>query len=118
MGGAHPLTALPDIQALVHPDHRIRYVTVLAADRHPDQATEFNGAVWPCLGSAVWALRTTAIFEGALRAAIGLGGGTDAVVAVTGGLAGAYCGLDAIPARRPQTLHVPLPGTDGHRLGR
>lgn len=50
-----PLTAPPDILAVVHRDHRDRYATVLAPDWHPDQATEFNGAVWPCLGSAVWA---------------------------------------------------------------
>lgn len=112
----HPLTALPDILALVHPDHRARYARVLAPDWHPDQATEFNGAVWPCLGSAVWALRTTTSFEGAIRAAIDLGGDTDTVAAVTGGLAGAYYGLDAIPARWTQPLHVPLPGSDGRVL--
>ncbi|OSY43818.1 ADP-ribosyl-[dinitrogen reductase] glycohydrolase [Streptomyces platensis] len=95
---------------LVHPDHRARYATVLAPDWHPDRATEFNGAVWPCLGSAVWALRTTAGFEEALRAAVDLGGDTDTVAAVTGGLAGAYYGLDAIPARWTARLHIPLPG--------
>ncbi|MFE6364296.1 ADP-ribosylglycohydrolase family protein [Streptomyces sp. NPDC057806] len=107
-----PLTALPDILALVHPEHRDRYAIVLAPDWHPDQATEFNGAVWPCLGSAVWALRTTTSFEDAIRAAIDLGGDTDTVAAVTGGLAGAYYGLDAIPARWTQPLHVPLPGSN------
>jgi hypothetical protein len=111
-----PLTALPDTLALVHPDHRDRYATVLAPDWHPDQATEFNGAVWPCLGSAVWALRTTTSFEDALRAAIDLGGDTDTVAAVTGGLAGAYYGLGAIPAHWTQPLHVPLPGFDGRVL--
>ncbi|AZS76911.1 hypothetical protein DDE74_38290 [Streptomyces lydicus] len=76
----------------------------------PGQATEFNGAVWPCLGSAVWDLRTTGGYEEAIRAAIDLGGDTDTVAAVTGGLAGAYYGLDAIPARWTAPLHVPLPG--------
>ncbi|MFG2949369.1 ADP-ribosylglycohydrolase family protein [Streptomyces adustus] len=113
---ADPLAALPDVLALVHPDHRDRYAVVLAPDWHPDQATEFNGAVWPCLGSAVWALRTTDTFEDALRAAIDLGGDTDTVAAVTGGLAGAYYGLDAIPARWTRPLHVPLPGFDGRVL--
>ncbi|MET7512979.1 ADP-ribosylglycohydrolase family protein [Streptomyces sp. NPDC005480] len=108
--GSNPLDALPGILALVHPDHRPRYATVLAADWHPDQATEFNGAVWPCSGSAVWALRTTTTFEEALRAAIDTGGDTDTVAAVTGGLAGAYYGLDAIPERWTEPLHVPLPG--------
>ncbi|GAA3131277.1 hypothetical protein GCM10017687_53560 [Streptomyces echinatus] len=86
-------------------------------DWHPDQATESSGADWPCLGSAVWALRTTTSFEDAIRAAIDLGGDTDTVAAVTGGLAGAYYGLDAIRARWTQPLHVPLPGFDG-RVGR
>ncbi|MGW8975780.1 ADP-ribosylglycohydrolase family protein [Streptomyces platensis] len=108
--GGDPLAVLPEVLTLVHPDHRPRYATVLAPDWHPDQATEFNGAVWPCLGSAVWALRTTTGFEEALRAAIDLGGDTDTVAAVTGGLAGAYYGLDAIPARWTARLHVPLPG--------
>ncbi|MER7195922.1 ADP-ribosylglycohydrolase family protein [Streptomyces flaveolus] len=107
-----PLTALPDTLAAVHPDHRGRYATVLAPDWHPDQATEFNGAVWPCLGSAVWALRTTTSFEDAIRAAIDLGGDTDTVAAVTGSLAGAHYGLDAIPPHWTQPLHVPLPGFD------
>ncbi|MBC2908211.1 ADP-ribosylglycohydrolase family protein [Streptomyces cupreus] len=110
LAGADPLCALPDVLDLVHPDHRQRYATVLAADWHPDQATEFNGAVWPCLGSAVWALRNTTRFEDAIRAAIDVGGDTDTVAAVTGGLAGAYHGLDAIPARWTGPLHVPLPG--------
>ncbi|RPE39445.1 ADP-ribosylglycohydrolase [Streptomyces sp. Ag109_O5-1] len=111
-----PLAVLPDVLGLVHPDHRGRYATVLAPGWHPDQATEFNGAVWPCLGSAVWALRTTSGFEEAIRAAIDLGGDTDTVAAVTGGLAGAYYGLDAIPARWTRPLHVPLPGFGGRVL--
>ncbi|QKW09281.1 ADP-ribosylglycohydrolase family protein [Streptomyces sp. NA04227] len=112
----NPLQALPDTLALVHPDHWQRFGTVLAADWHPDLATEFNGAVWPCLGSAVWAVRTTDSFEGALRAAVDLGGDTDTVAAVTGGLAGARYGPDAIPVRWTEPLHVPLPGFGGRVL--
>ncbi|WP_216858158.1 ADP-ribosylglycohydrolase family protein [Actinomadura verrucosospora] len=108
--GADPLAAIPDILDAVHPGHRERYAVVLARDWHPDQATEFNGAVWPCLGSAVWAVRTTGGYEEAVRAAIDLGGDTDTVAAVTGGLAGACYGTDAIPARWTELLHVPLPG--------
>ncbi|MFJ2236666.1 ADP-ribosylglycohydrolase family protein [Streptomyces sp. NPDC087859] len=108
--GADPLAALPAALPAVHPDHRQRYATVLAPDWHPDRATEFNGAVWPCLGSAVWALRTTSSYEEAVRAAIDLGGDTDTVAAVTGGLAGAVHGVEAVPARWTEALHVPLPG--------
>lgn len=108
---ADPLDALPGVLDLLHPDHRPRYATVLAPDWHPDRATEFNGAVWPCLGSALWALRTTGGYEDALRAAVDLGGDTDTVAAVTGALAGAAYGggrdprpLDRTAARPPPRL--------------
>ena len=114
--GADPLAAVVDTLALVRPAHRERYAVVLAPDWHPGLATEFNGAVWPCLGSAVWALRTTASYEDALRAAIDLGGDTDTVAAVTGTLAGARYGFAAVPARWTEPLHVPLPGGGGRVL--
>ncbi|WP_328747899.1 ADP-ribosylglycohydrolase family protein [Streptomyces sp. NBC_00285] len=110
LAGGDPLDAVAATLAAVHPDHRRRYATVLAPDWHPDQATEFNGAVWPCLGSAVWALRTTISYETAVRAAIDLGGDTDTVAAVTGALAGAVHGITAVPEHWTAALHVPLPG--------
>lgn len=110
LAGDDPLTAVPEALAAVHPEHRARYATVLSPDWHPDLATEFNGAVWPCLGSAVWALRTTSSYEAAVRAAIDLGGDTDTVAAVTGTLAGAVYGVTGIPGRWTEPLHVPLPG--------
>ncbi|HJD82582.1 ADP-ribosylglycohydrolase family protein [Kitasatospora aureofaciens] len=114
--GTDPLAELPAVLAAVHPDHRERYAVVLAPDWHPGRATEANGAVWPCLGSAVWALRTTGGFEQALCAAVDLGGDTDTVAAVTGGLAGARYGLAAVPRRWTEPLHVPLPGFGGRVL--
>ena len=116
LDGGDPLAALPDILPLVDPEQRRRYTVVLAPDWHPDQATEFNGAVWPCLGSAVWALRTTTSFDAALRTAVDLGGDTDTVAAVTGGLAGAVYGLDAIPEPWMRPLHLLLPGSGGREL--
>ncbi|MFD7095067.1 ADP-ribosylglycohydrolase family protein [Streptomyces xanthophaeus] len=110
LDGADPLAALPAALAAVHPDHRERYGRVLAPDWHPDLATEFNGAVWPCLGSAVWALRTTTGFVQAVRAAVDLGGDTDTVAAVTGTVAGARYGQAAMPEQWTGPLHVPLPG--------
>jgi ADP-ribosylglycohydrolase len=114
--GENPLTALPATLTALHPAHRSRYEVVLSPDWHPDRATEFNGAVWPCLGSAVWALRTTTSYEEAVRAAIDLGGDTDTVAAVTGALAGAVYGAGSIPTRWTEPLHVPLPGFDGRVL--
>ncbi|MEU8380597.1 ADP-ribosylglycohydrolase family protein [Streptosporangium sp. NPDC048865] len=116
LSGTDPLEKLPHTLAAVHPGHRERYAVILAPGWHPGQATEFNGAVWPCLGSAVWALRTTRSYEDAIRAAIDLGGDTDTVAAVTGGLAGAVHGMTTIPARWTEPLHVPLPGSDGRTL--
>ncbi|MFD8422647.1 ADP-ribosylglycohydrolase family protein [Streptomyces sp. NPDC059466] len=116
LDGGDPLAAVSPALRAVHPDHRARYATVLADDWHPDRATEFNGAVWPCLGSAVWALRNTDSYEGAVRAAVDLGGDTDTVAAVTGGLAGAVYGADGIPGRWTEPLHVPLPGSGGRVL--
>ncbi|MGA5496354.1 ADP-ribosylglycohydrolase family protein [Streptomyces cinereoruber] len=114
--GEDPLAALPAALAEVDPAHRDRWATALAPDWHPDDATEFNGAVWPCLGSAVWALRTTRSFEEALAAAVDLGGDTDTVAAVTGTLAGAVYGSAAVPTRWLPVLHVPLPGFGGRVL--
>ncbi|MEV6160908.1 ADP-ribosylglycohydrolase family protein [Streptomyces sp. NPDC052052] len=108
--GDDPLAAVPRTLDLVHEDHRARWASVLSPDWHPDQATEFNGAVWPCLGTALWALRTTGTYEEALAAAVDVGGDTDTVAAVTGGLAGAVHGFEAIPTRWCEPLHVPLPG--------
>lgn len=116
LAGDDPLAAVPDTLAEVPADHRPRWAAVLAPDWHPALATEFNGAVWPCLGTALWALRTTDTFEDALAAAVDVGGDTDTVAAVTGGLAGAVYGIDAVPARWTELLHVPLPGFEGRVL--
>ncbi|MER6995915.1 ADP-ribosylglycohydrolase family protein [Streptomyces sp. NPDC000410] len=110
LDGGDPVGAVPDALAEVHEDQRARWAKVLAEEWHPDDATEFNGAVWPCLGSALWSLRTTSTFEAAVGAAIDLGGDTDTVAAVTGALAGAVYGATAIPERWTAALHVPLPG--------
>ncbi|MFF0262100.1 ADP-ribosylglycohydrolase family protein [Streptomyces microflavus] len=110
LAGDDPLAALPETLGEVQADHRPRWAAVLAPGWHPALATEFNGAVWPCLGTALWALRTTDTFEAALAAAVDVGGDTDTVAAVTGGLAGAVYGIDAVPDRWTGLLHVPLPG--------
>ncbi|WP_416975092.1 ADP-ribosylglycohydrolase family protein [Streptomyces sp. 4F14] len=116
LAGHDPLTAVPRVLDLLRDAHRARYATVLDPGWHPDLATEFNGAVWPCLGSAVWALRTTGTFEEALRAAVDVGGDTDTVAAVTGALAGAVYGVEAIPERWARAVRVPLPGFGGRVL--
>lgn len=117
--GGDPLAAVDEALAGVRPEQREKWTTVLDPSWTPDQATEANGAVWPTLGSAVWALRVSSSFEEAMRRVIDLGGDTDTVAAVSGGLAGAYFGITGIPMRWTSAVHGTLPGFDTpvHHLG-
>jgi ADP-ribosyl-[dinitrogen reductase] hydrolase len=110
LDGGDPLAALPAILDLVAPEHREKWATVLAPSWTPDQATERNGAVWPTLGSAVWALRHGEGFAETMRLVIDLGGDTDTVAAVTGGVAGAVYGITSIPMRWTSVVHGRVPG--------
>ncbi len=58
-----------------------------------------SGWVRHTLESSLWALLNTSSFEDALVQVINLGGDTDTAGAVTGALAGAAYGLEAIPTR-------------------
>ncbi|WP_138732044.1 ADP-ribosylglycohydrolase family protein [Modestobacter excelsi] len=110
LDGDDPLAAIPAALDLVAPEHRDRWATVLAPGWTPEQATEGNGAVWPTLGQAVWALRNADDFAGVLRRVIDLGGDTDTVAAVAGGLAGAVFGIAGIPMRWTSVVHGRVPG--------
>lgn len=112
LDGGDPLAAVEATLALVTDEHRARWATVLDPDWTPDRATEPNGAVWPTLGSALWALRVSSSFEEAMRRVIDLGGDTDTVAAVTGGLVGAVVGITGIPMRWTSAVHGTLPGFD------
>nr|MBA3279611.1 ADP-ribosylglycohydrolase family protein [Geodermatophilaceae bacterium] len=108
--GGDPLTALPDALAVVAPEHRPKWESVLAPTWRPSDATESNGAVWPTLGSAVWALREAGSFAEGMRRVLDLGGDTDTVAAVTGGLLGAVYGIAGIPMRWTSVLNGVVPG--------
>lgn len=56
-----------------------------------------TGYVVDTLEAALWCLATTERFEDAVLEAVNLGGDTDTVAAVTGGLAGIAYGYDSIP---------------------
>ena len=110
LDGEDPLAAIPSVLDDVAPEHRRRWAAVLEPDWTPEQATESNGAVWPTLGQAVWALRQGRSFAEVLRLVIDLGGDTDTVAAVAGGLAGAVYGMGGIPMRWSSVVHGRVPG--------
>lgn len=110
LDGEDPLAALPKALAAVAPEHRAKWETVLDPTWQPEDATEGNGAVWPTLGSAVWALREAESFAEGIRLVLDLGGDTDTVAAVTGGLLGAVYGIARIPMRWTSVVNGVLPG--------
>jgi ADP-ribosyl-[dinitrogen reductase] hydrolase len=109
LAGQDPDTALPAALASVADQHRDTWATILDPRWRPEPG-EPNGSVWPTLAAALWATRAATEFVEAVRLAIDLGGDTDTIAAVTGGLAGAVHGLHAVPDRWIKRLFVPLPG--------
>ncbi|SNR31079.1 ADP-ribosylglycohydrolase family protein [Blastococcus mobilis] len=117
LDGGDPLAAVPAALSLVAPEHRGKWTAVLDPGWTPEQATESNGAVWPTLGTAVWALRHGRDFADAMRLVIDLGGDTDTVACVAGGLAGAVFGMGGIPMRWSSAVHGWVPGFGDRRWG-
>lgn len=103
--------AVAETLPLVAEPHREKWAQVCDPTWTPADATEANGAVWPTLGSALWALRHSRTFEEALRLVVDLGGDTDTVACVTGGLAGARAGITGIPVRWTSVAHGRIPGS-------
>jgi ADP-ribosyl-[dinitrogen reductase] hydrolase len=110
LDGGDPLAALPAALAAVAVEHRAKWEAVLSPTWQPSDATESNGAVWPTLGSAVWALREAESFADGMRLVLDLGGDTDTVAAVTGGLLGAVYGIAGIPVRWTSVVNGVVPG--------
>ena len=63
-----------------------------------------SGYVVDTLEAALWCLLTTDNYKDCVLKAVNLGGDTDTVAAVAGGLAGALYGLDSIPGKWLDTL--------------
>ncbi len=66
--------------------------------RLPESEIRSSGYVVDSLEAAVRSLITTETFAEALLAAVNLGGDTDTIAAIAGGLAGLYYGYESIPA--------------------
>lgn len=65
----------------------------------PRNKIKSGGYIVDTLEAAVWCLLTTNRYKDAVLKAVNLGDDTDTVAAVTGGLAGALYGYDAIPKK-------------------
>lgn len=98
------LDALPGLLDGLPPPHAARYRSMLMSDA-PIEAEPRNGTVWGCLAQAVRILRRASSFEAAMREACDVGGDVDTVASVTGGLAGASFGLQAVPSRWATRVH-------------
>lgn len=73
-------------------------------DKIPVSEIKSSGYVVYSLEAAVWCLLTTSDYRGCVLKAVNLGGDTDTVAAIAGGLAGALYGMESIPAEWLQTL--------------
>ena len=94
---------------------RSRYGTMLGAgvDARLGRPAERHGVDLPRPGGVGGPQHDS--FDDAVVAAIDLGGDTDTVAAVTGGLAGAIHGIQAIPSRWTTYLHGAVTTADGTR---
>ena len=64
----------------------------------PEEQIRSSGYVADSLEAAVWCLLTTGSYKSCVLRAVNLGGDTDTIAAIAGGLAGVLYGFGAIPA--------------------
>jgi len=65
----------------------------------PESEIKSSGYVVDTLEAAIWCLMNSDSYEKCVLRAVNLGGDTDTIAAVAGGLAGTYYGFDAIPKK-------------------
>ena len=63
----------------------------------PEPEIRSSGYIIDTVEAAIWSLISTDNFRDALLKAVNLGGDTDTIAAIAGGLAGLYYGYDNIP---------------------
>lgn len=91
-------------------EHWIRcretYSRILSGDisKIPISEIKSSGYVVSSLEAAIWCLLTTNSYSRCILKAVNLGGDTDTIAAIAGGLAGALYGMDSIPQKWINTL--------------
>ena len=88
-------------KAEFHAFERVLNGKLLLAD---EREIKSSGYVIDSLEAALWVFMTTESYEEAVLRAINLGGDTDTIAAITGGLAGIKYGIESIPDRWLQSL--------------
>ena len=79
-----------------------------AVARHFGWDTGISGFIVPTTVMACYCfLRYPTNFDRAVQSSIGLGGDTDSVAAIVGGLVGAHVGYEKLPTRLVEQLNVP-----------
>lgn len=114
--GQSPREAYNTALAQVNLPDGLRQGILLAPRRKRDELRN-TGWVRHTVESALWGLLNTDTFEEALVQVINLGADADTAGAVTGALAGAAYGLEAIPLDWKNALRGEWPLTTGHTLG-
>lgn len=85
---------------------RETYSRILNRDisKIPISEIKSSGYVVSSLEAAIWCLLTTNSYSRCVLKAVNLGGDTDTIAAIAGGLAGALYGMDSIPQKWINTL--------------
>ncbi len=78
-------------------DGTIQDEWITRMEQEPRAKIRSTGYVVASLGAAVWCLVNTDSYAEAVLTAVNLGGDTDTIAALTGGLAGILYGIDEIP---------------------
>ena len=73
----------------------------------PADEIKSSGYVVDTLEASLWCLLNTSSFRDALETAVNLGGDTDTIGAVTGGLAGIFYGIEGMPKEWVAALRKP-----------
>ena len=100
-------TALRRAEAYLRDNSEIsHYIRLFDSDfaKLPEDEIKSTGYVVDTLEAAVWCLLTTDSYRDCVLKAVNLGGDTDTVAAVAGGLAGALYGYEGIPGEWRETL--------------
>jgi ADP-ribosyl-[dinitrogen reductase] hydrolase len=116
--GADPWVALESALEGLPPESRDTYAPILDEAWTPGGDGLRNVTVWGCLAQAVWAVRSTDSYEDAVVAAVDRGDDADTVACVTGALAGAVHGIQAIPSRWATHVHGHVTLGEGTRTYR